>query len=126
MNLQIILFGLSLFHDHVYNFVLFSSCPQLSLSIPNLLLGPGSVGKVLLDLQLSRRVHGLTGSVQRSSITIGSSLSRPFVTYNTGIATTTNSSLISLTSMEDTALSVRSKGSKGTNCDDIIIILLEV
>ena len=105
---------------------LFSSKSELLLRILDLLFGPGSVGEVLLDLQLSRRVHGLTGSVQRSSITIGSSLSRPFVTYNTGIATTTNSSLISLTSVKDTALSVRSKGSKGTNCDDIIIILLEV
>ena len=76
-------FNVTNMHRENIRSALFSSKSELLLRILDLLFGPGSVGEVLLDLQLSRRVHGLTGSVQRSSITIGSSLSRPFVTYNT-------------------------------------------
>ena len=75
---------------------------QLLLGVLDLLLRPGGVGDVLLDLQLSCRVHSLAGSVERPRVTIGASLAGTLVS-----------------SVQHSALSVAPERSEGTNCVEV-------
>ena len=56
-----------------------SSGAQLLLGVPDLLLGPQSVGNVLLLLQLGGGVHGKPGGVERPRVTVRAGLARSLV-----------------------------------------------
>ena len=76
---------------------------QLLLGVLDLLLRPGGVGDVLLDLELSSRVYSLAGSVERTRVTVGSSLAGTFVSP-----------------VQDSTLAVAPEGSEGTNCRESV------
>lgn len=78
--------------------LLSSSGSKLPLSVPDLLLGPGGVGEVLLLLQLGGGVHGEPGGVQRSGVTVRASLARALVAPG-----------------QHPTLTVRSEGPQGTD-----------